>query len=272
MAPRPHLRRGRQLLAGTASVALALLAFASVVSAHTGKPSSISVSVSSLTVQASGNWTWPGETTTKRPSFIGYAVSWGDVTSGNAIGPYHIGDGTAATNVVLQPTSPASGTSGVWGPISHTYAAPGTYMACVIIYDLGEVKPFKTTGWHSMTAGGTGRNGDNSVENISGGGGGASGGAQCATVQVTGATETPAATPTPAASTPAASTPVATPTPFESFAGETSGPGPTSTPPPTSTLPSGGSDGNGPALPLILLALSSILGVAALAPMRIKRR
>src|SRR4029079_6261376 len=33
-------------------------------------------------------------------------------------------------------TASASGATGTWGPIMHTYAAPGTYTACVSIYDI----------------------------------------------------------------------------------------------------------------------------------------
>ena len=259
MEPRPHWRRGRQLLAGTASVALAMLAFASIATAHSAKPASISVTASNLTIQVSGTWTWKAEPTDPLPSYIGYAMSWGDVTSGNDVGAYHIGDGTSATNVVLQPTTPAQGGSGSFGPVTHAYATAGTYQVCVIMYDLGETKPFPVTGQESLVAGGSSRNKDNSVDN------GYDPGAQCATVQVTSPTPTPAATPTPTAN--------ATPTPFQSFAGETSVPGPTSTPPPTSTqLPANTSSGSGPAVPLILLAFSSILGVVALKPVRVSRR
>ncbi len=261
MAPRPHWRRAGQVVAGVASVALAMVAFAAVASAHSARPASISATVTSMSVQVSGSWTWTAEPKDPVPSYIGYAISWGDVTSGNDVGSYHIGDGTAATNVVFQPTVPDQGGSGTWGPVSHTYAASGTYMVCVIMYDLGEVKPFPATGDESLIAGGPNRNKDNSVDN------GYDPAVRCATVDLT----SPTATPTMAPS--ATPTVASTPTPFESFAGETSGPGPTSSPPPTSTqLPSSGSTGGGPALPLILLAFSSVLGVVALRPLRASRR
>jgi hypothetical protein len=277
MAPRPHWRRAGQVVAGVASVALAMVAFAAVASAHSARPASISATVTSMSVQVSGSWTWTAEPKDPVPSYVGYAISWGDVTSGNDVGSYHVGDGTAATNVVFQPTVPDQGGSGTWGPDSHTYAASGTYMVCVIMYDLGEVKPFPATGNESLIAGGPNRNKDNSVDN------GYDPAVRCATVQVTSPTATPtmapSATPTMAPSATPTMAPTATPTvaptptPFESFAGETSGPGPTSTPPPTSTqLPSSGSTGGGPALPLMLLALASVLGAVALRPLRASRR
>jgi hypothetical protein len=108
-------------------------------------------------------------------------------------------------------------------------------------------------------AGGSARNTDNSVDN------GYVPPAQCASVDLTSATATPTLAPTP--------TVAPTPTPFESFAGETSVPVATQTPPPTSTqVPSGGSNGSGPAVPLILLALSSILGAIALKPRQAVRQ
>jgi len=237
LLPRTIIRRA--LLAGTACVVLSLAA-ATVAMAHSGHPASISATVDGMSVQVSGTWSWTAEASDPVPSYIGYALSWGDVSSGNDVGPYHIGDGTAATNVVRQPTSPAQGSSGTWGPVSHVYAAAGTYTICSIIYDLGEVKPFPATGQESLVAGGPDGNPDNSVDN------GATPGARCATVTVA-----------------AAATATATPSTSQVVAGATFVAGPTSSPPPTSTL--GSSDvpgGGGILLALILVALSA-LGAAA---------
>jgi hypothetical protein len=149
----------------------------------------------------------------------GYAIDWGDVTSGNEIGTYHIGDGTAATNVVIQPSTPDRGTSGTWGPVSHAYASEGSYVVCVIFYDLGTSKPFPLTGYHSLTAGGPDRNTDNSVDHEM------TPAVQCSSFKLT--------NPTPSPSPAASPSPIESASPFESFQGETSNP--RSTPPPTST-------------------------------------
>src|SRR5664279_2870879 len=133
--------------------------------AHTGTPNAMTVVPSGpLTISASGTWVWGGVASASTQSYVGFAIDWGDTTTGNAIGAYHIGDGTAGTNVIMQPTSPDRGSSGSWGSVSHTYAMPGTYKACVIIYDLGPTKPFTTTGYHSLQAGGLNHNIDNSVD------------------------------------------------------------------------------------------------------------
>ncbi len=247
MAARPRARASARVLTVLAGLSLALVA-AQIANAGSGDPASIAVnSTGGMSVSASGTWTWPEMLTNSKLSYAGYAIDWGDVTSGNAVpkpggGAYHVGDGTAATNFVLNPTSPAQGASGMWGPVSHTYAAPGSYTVCVIVYDLGETTPFKATGYHGLRAGGTDRNTDNSVEQ--------NGDVKtnCATIDVstptptpsesTGgetATPAPSATPTPtpvATATPAAT---ATPTPAasESVAGVTSGP--SMTPPPTTS-------------------------------------
>jgi hypothetical protein len=216
-------------------VSLALLA-AGVANAGTGSPTSIHVvSQSGLTVEVSGNWSWPEEATASVLSYAGYAIDWGDVTSGNQLGSYHIGDGTAATNVVLQPTSPAQGASGTWGPLSHTYAQPGDYTVCAIMYDLGESLPFKTTGYQGLKATGTSHNTDNSVEQNN------EPSVACTTVSVT----------------------VASQTAFESFQGFTAAPTGTADSTPT---------GNGsPFLPLLLLAGSGLTSVLVFGRVKTRR-
>jgi hypothetical protein len=276
MPSRPYRWPGkRRLLAGAAALAIATLALAGVSYAHTGTPSSIVVITSGLSVQASGTWSWSSVASASVPNYVGYAVDWGDVTSGNEVGTYNIGDGTAATNVVTL-TTPSQGTSGSWGPMSHTYAAAGTYTVCVILYDLGKTTPFATTGYHSTMAGGVNRNTDNSVDK------GYTNPVQCATFDVTAPTTAPTQPPTQA--------PTQAPTAFQSFSGATGTPEPPTatpfhsfegatavanaspTPPPTSTYvnASGGSGGI-PELPLLLFAVLSFLGALALKPIRASR-
>jgi len=238
-------RAVRRLGAPVVAISLVLMAVGTVLADSPG-PSTIHVTkTGALTVQVSGTWTWPEMASAAKLSYAGFAIDWGDITNGNDVGPYHIGDGTSATNVVIQPTSPAQGPSGSFGPVSHTYAAAGSYTVCVIVYDLGQVTPFKTTGYHSLQAGGTGRNVDNSVDQK------LDPPVQCATIEVT--------APSPSATE---SFEGATATPFESFEGATAGP--ITTPPPTSTAEPSSSD---PGLPLLALAalFGSLLASALIA-------
>jgi hypothetical protein len=267
MSSRSSRQRVLRVGAGLMSIFL-LLAAVGMANADTGTSGAMNVIKNGLSVQVSGTWTWPEEATVVNKHYAGFAIDWGDVTSGNQVGTFHIGDGTAATNVIMQPTTPDRGTSGSWGPASHTYAKAGSYTACVIMYDLGAVKPFKTTGYHSLQAGGTGHNVDNAVDRL-----GAQG-AVCATFDVAPNVPTPAVTPTP---TPfqsfegATATPAPTPTPFQSFQGATAVTG--STPPPTSTGPGPVPPSNGgPAIPLLLLAISCLFGMVALIPVRAARK
>jgi hypothetical protein len=271
MSSRSSRQRLLRIGAGLMSMFL-VLAAVGLVNADTGSSSAVTVVKNGLSVQVSGTWTWPSQATFVNKHYAGFAIDWGDVTSGNQLGAFHIGDGTASTNVIMQPTTPDRGTSGSWGPVSHVYAKAGSYTVCVIMYDIGAVKPFKTTGYHSLQATGPGHNTDNQVDRLG------TAGAVCATFDVApnAASPTPTPTPTPtpfqsfegATATPA---PTPTPTPFESFQGATAVA--TSTPPPTSTAPGPGAPSNGgPAVPLLLLGLSCLFGVVALMPVRAARR
>ena len=261
MSFRGSRRLVRRLGIPGVAISLALMAVGTT-AAHTGSPNTMAVVPSGpLTISASGTWVWGGVPATGAQSYVGFAIDWGDTTTGNAIGAYHIGDGTAATNVIMQPTSPDRGPSGTWGSVSHTYAMAGTYKACVIIYDLGPTKPFATTGYHSLQAGGVNHNIDNSVDH------GSKIPAACATFVVVAPPTTPPTTaPTTAPTTPPTTAPTKAPTlpvassnptvaptatPFESFLGATSVP--TATPPPTATasVPSAPDEG----LPMLLLVL-----------------
>jgi hypothetical protein len=248
------VRAFRRWLVVLAGSSLALI-IAGMVSAGSGSPSNIVLDgQAGLTVQVSGTWSWPEMATATRLSYTGFAIDWGDVTSGNAVGSYHVGDGTAATNVVMQPTSPSQGASGNWGPVSHTYAAPGSYHVCVILYDLGEVKPFKTTGYHSLQAGGIGRNTDNSVDQNN------QPSALCL--------DLPVVQPSPSAA-PSGTGVSETPTPFESFQGFTAVP--SNTPPSTGTTGSiGGGSSSG--LPIALLLAFGSVAVLAVQSLRLQRQ
>jgi hypothetical protein len=226
---------------GIVGLSMALMA-AGVVFAGSGSPTSIHVdSNSGMIVQVSGKWTWSEMASAKTLSYAGFAIDWGDVTSGNTLGgKYHIGDGTAATNVVMQPTTPARGSSGSWGPVSHTYAKAGDYTVCAIIYDLGETKPFKTAGYHSLKATGVDYNNDNSVDQHN------EPAVQCTTITVSDATPAP------------------TQTPFQSFAGITA--------PPTGTVaPQSGDNSGSPALPLFLLAISGLASTVVFKTVKVRR-
>jgi hypothetical protein len=245
MSVRPGTSAATRLGASVLAGFLAMMAVGAA-SAHTGSPGTIAVTQTGpLAISVSGTWSWPAMASAGTLSYVGYAVDWGDVSSGNVIGTFHIGDGTPATNVVLQPTTPAQGSSGTWGAVSHTYAKAGTYNVCVIIYDLGTTKPFLTTGYHSLQAGGTGHNTDNSVDHHQ------QVPALCAVFAATGATPT-GQTPTPGQTVAGAtSQPTSTPSPFQSLLGATSGP--TATPPPTAAADP--RDGTDAGLPLLAVAL-----------------
>src|SRR5512140_2093955 len=199
--PGPALRGGwilrslRQRLrvggAGLASLLLALVAFAGLASAHTGKPATISATINGTQVSVQGTWTWQSQATATSLYKIGYAIDWGDVTTGNAVGTFHIGDGTPATNVVLTNVSPAVGSSGSWGPALHTYKTAGAFTVCVIMYDVGPsaAATQPPSGQFSLVAGGTGHNPDNSVEEL------LTPPTQCTQINVAVTTPTPPVTP-----------------------------------------------------------------------------
>lgn len=252
--------------ASTASVLLALAAFAGIANAHTGKPATISASANGTQVSVHGTWTWSSQATATLQYRIGYAVDWGDVTSGNAVSTFHIGDGTAATNLVLTNVSPSSGASGAWGPATHNYAAPGTYNVCVIMYDVGPVTATSqpTSGQFSLVAGGTGHNPDNSVEELM------SPATQCTQVQVA-ALATPTLTASPSASSSVQVTPAPTETPVESFLGATAVPTLATLPPTSTTTDSSGGSGGSMGLSLFLLTLSMLFGVIAIKPLAERR-
>jgi uncharacterized repeat protein (TIGR01451 family) len=126
-----------------------------------------------LTLQ--GTWQWPRNCGERQ---VGWEVDWNDPSQpGNVVATKNnvTTDVGAATGNTRNPADntvdiagpgncvPGSPTTGFWGPISHTYAADvTTAKACVVIYDV-KIPP-SSSGDHSLIAGGSSRNKDNSVE------------------------------------------------------------------------------------------------------------
>lgn len=148
----------------------------------------------SQTLTLNGQWAFPAQTGDCNDAgrAAGYAIDWNDPNQpGNAVGSTSIDVGAAAANSynpadnAVHPTPPTTyptawggcGTfnstlnynSGVWGPISHTYApgAGNSFNVCVVMYDVhldgnpggGNPKSVKET-----TAGGSNNNSDNSAD------------------------------------------------------------------------------------------------------------
>jgi hypothetical protein len=164
---------GKRSLAVFAASAM-ILSVAATVLADAPDPAAggPSASVDGLTVTVNGTWTWPS-----RPDCapndakdsirqVGFAVDWGDPAApGNPIGATGFDVGVLAgdaNNPTDNAVHLAGNCTGTWGPLSHTYAAAGSYDVCVIMYDM--TTPAKETGYHSLIAGGDDRNGDNSAE------------------------------------------------------------------------------------------------------------
>jgi hypothetical protein len=161
--------RRRPLLGVALVLVLALGGWWAVAAfAGAGTPTgAVTVSTSGLTATLSGTWSWSEQKSPCGPGTAadraaGWAVQWGDRTTGNSVLKkgskpqtfFHVG--TATDNTVYHSSAnsglgdcgnapagkPAAGT---WGPISHTYATPGTYTACTIIYDVHYNKQGLTT-------------------------------------------------------------------------------------------------------------------------------
>jgi len=155
-------------MAALAGSMVLTLGVAGAVYADSGNPANIQAAVSGNTVTVTGDWSWAKCGTTK---IIGWAVSWGDPDfTGNPLpkvggGFYYMGDANQG-NAVKTTGDACTGTSGpLNGSLSHTYAAPGTYDVCVIVYDIVKNKDGSyPTGKHGVLAGGDDRNIDNSVE------------------------------------------------------------------------------------------------------------
>src|SRR5205085_11241309 len=137
-------QRRRWIGAALISV-LVVAAWAVAAFASSGSPTgSVSATTNGLTASLSGTWSWsdlksPCGPGTGPNRAVGWAVQWGDSSTGNSVlskgsSPktyFHVG--TGSDNTVRRSTlngglgdcgtaavgQPASGT---WGPISHTYA------------------------------------------------------------------------------------------------------------------------------------------------------
>ena len=121
-----------------------------------------------------GTWQWDrNQCDAVNDRYVGWAVDWDDPNAPGHLVPankkggqsYLVGtpnDNTVHTNGDCgAPGGP--GVQGTWGPISHTYAAPGQYEVCVVTYDIHRGDEGKVGG-HGLIAGGPDRNKDNSVE------------------------------------------------------------------------------------------------------------
>lgn len=169
---------GKRTLAIFAGFGLILSLTATVLADSANPDNTVNVQVNGLTVTVDGTWQWTrdclsgvlratGETDFRD---VGFAVDWGDpAAAGNAV----VADlevGTPTDNLVHQRGAAAQGTcsgtttsSGAWGPISHTYAAPGQYDICAVVYDVRLIEP-PASGHLSLVAGGADHNDDNSAE------------------------------------------------------------------------------------------------------------
>jgi hypothetical protein len=144
-----------------------------------------------LTVQGRWQWTTHHSNCATNRAGVGYAVAWNDSSQpGNFVGTNSLSAtvGTPSDNTVhsvppnnqdvSSPSQFASwrggcgtfnGTynTGTWGPITHTYPAShtGDFVICPIMYDVhGKSAGSAPNGAKEITAGGSSRNGDNSIE------------------------------------------------------------------------------------------------------------
>jgi len=135
------------LIATLAAAWFGLLAIQRVF-ADAGNPTTITATPDAgnpLQITVSGNWGWDCSGDDK---MVGWAVSWGEDLTINTLpktgDDLHMGEAgsypSTQGNHVFSPLDskgPANcGSSGTWGPLTHTYAASGTYEICVVIYDV----------------------------------------------------------------------------------------------------------------------------------------
>src|SRR4051812_42939405 len=126
-----------------------------------------------VTVQ--GTWAWPthkSDCNTNRYA-AGWAVNWDDKDApGNFVGTLNgvsYSVGTPTDNTVHYNTSPRCGVyngsynTGSWGPMTHTYKSTATLPStiCLVTYDIHGTTTPKSG---DLVAGGSGHNGDNSVQ------------------------------------------------------------------------------------------------------------
>ncbi|MFO1539794.1 MAG: hypothetical protein ACKOTZ_05005, partial [Chloroflexota bacterium] len=184
-----RLAAHRRAIAIPLAAGAMVLAFAAGAAADSPDPLTIDVEQDGYTVTLTGTWEWPQKNApcgpgTRTNRAAGWAVDWDEGFTGNAVpskkGPaglmYHMG--SADDNLVNRSSAnnglgdcgvaaDGGGVTGTWGPISYTYAAPGTYEVCVLLYDVrykqsgGQTVVYDTK---QLVAGGSNRNRDNSAE------------------------------------------------------------------------------------------------------------
>lgn len=219
-------RRGLALIAATLlSSSLLFVTSVAVVLADSPLPGTINASVSGMTATVSGSWTWDGRKPGCDDKYAGWQVHWSDPDDpGNPLKDgtgYFVG--TASDNTIR--TNQECAAAGVTSPMSHTYATPGTYTVCIVMYDIHRGDLGKSGG-HGSVAGGPDRNKDNSVED----GKLAFGGPGCTQLTIA-APPTPTPTPSPPPTPTPSPTPTPTPTPSPTpTATPTRSPGATATP------------------------------------------
>src|SRR6185295_12110219 len=111
-----------------------------------------------LKVTIDGNWHWLSrDYPCIDGRWNGWAIDWGDY-NGNFVQSkdqaagvgFHVGspngdpnntdDNTVSTNKDCGSSGDSNGKAqGEWGPITHTYATPGTYHICALMYDIHPV-------------------------------------------------------------------------------------------------------------------------------------
>lgn len=184
-----RLAAHRRALAIPLAAGAMVLAFAGTAAADSADPLTIDVQQDGLTVTLSGTWVWTSRTAPCGPGTssnraVGWQADWDDGFAGNPVpskrGPagliYHMG--TATDNTVYRSAANGGlgdcgvarvggGVTGTWGPISYTYAQPGVYRVCVLMYDVrysGTGGSIILRDSKQLIAGGPNRNRDNSAE------------------------------------------------------------------------------------------------------------
>ena len=143
----------------TASLLLVVAAIIGVITvfgnaADPGNTVNVTVDpVNPLKVTLNGNWIWDSQSFPCIDSrWVGWAIDWGDFngnfvqSKGQAAGVgFHVGsptgvntdDNTVSTNKDCGTSATGTGKAqGTWGPITHTYSAPGNYQICALMYDI----------------------------------------------------------------------------------------------------------------------------------------
>ncbi|MES2209390.1 MAG: hypothetical protein V4515_04305, partial [Chloroflexota bacterium] len=134
--------------------------------ANAANPASVNVAVSNQTVTLSGAWNWVTQTPPCDDRWVGWAVDWNDPNDpGTPVGTtgWDVGSSQADGNAVQTnrdcgvSSAPATYNGqpymvGTWGNVSHTYSAPGTYRACVLMYDIHVQAADRTTLSATMNA------------------------------------------------------------------------------------------------------------------------